>query len=283
MRGTSRAVRFELSRYGQTSTMSTSFSSPARIRTAAFLASLAITPSAAFAQSAAIVVVNGQTVQFDQPPVEQNGRLFVPLRGVFERLGASVVYSNGQINATAGGTAIQLQVGSNQAVVGGQQTTLDAPPFLVGGRVLVPLRFISQALGASVNYVSSSDTVYVNQAGNHRAAMSPERQEAQPPAPDVVRVGLIRVEPDRGASVSARRPEIAATFEQAVDPNSVKIALDGRDVTAQANVTDRSFVVRPEFDLAPGRHTVTIAGRIDHGPPFAGRWDFTTQIEGRAN
>src|SRR5271165_6435701 len=87
-------------------------------------------PSAAFAQSAATVVVNGQTVTFDQPPVEQNGRLFVPLRGVFERLGASVVYSNGQIDATSGSTTIQLQVGSTQATVGGQPTTLDAPPFL---------------------------------------------------------------------------------------------------------------------------------------------------------
>ncbi len=256
----------------------------AQIPKAAFVFLIAAVPSGAFAQAAATVVVNGQTVQFDQPPVEQNGRIFVPLRGVFERLGASVVYSNGQINATSGGTSIQLQVGSTEAMVGGQQTTLDAPPFLMGGRALVPLRFISQALGASVNYVSSSDTVYVNQSGNHSAAMAPRHDEGAPPnAPAVVQVGLTRVEPDRGASVSARRPEISATFQQPVDANSVRIALDGRDVTSQANVTDRSFVLTPGFDLAPGRHVVTIAGRMDHGPAFAGRWDFTTQVEERTN
>ncbi|HXN09022.1 MAG TPA: stalk domain-containing protein, partial [Candidatus Acidoferrales bacterium] len=38
------------------------------------------------------VVVNGQQIQFDQPPIERSGRVFVPLRGVFEHLGASVVY-----------------------------------------------------------------------------------------------------------------------------------------------------------------------------------------------
>jgi hypothetical protein len=47
------------------------------------------------------IVVNGQTVQFDQPPIVRAGRVFVPLRGVFERLGASVVYDNGTINAAS--------------------------------------------------------------------------------------------------------------------------------------------------------------------------------------
>ena len=217
-------------------------------------------------------------MQFDQPPVEQNGRLFVPLRGVFERLGASVVYSNGQINATSGGTSIQLQVGSTQATVGGQETSLDAPPFLVGGRALVPLRFISQALGASVNYVSSSDTVYVNQ--NTPNVGSAPRHDAPPQdQSNVVQVALTRVQPERDTAVGTSRPEISATFQEPVDANTVRIAIDGRDVTAQADVTDRSFVLTPRFDLAPGRHTVTIAGRMDHGPSFAGRWSFTTHPE----
>jgi len=259
--------------------MSTNFTSVRPLAASAAVLAILAAPGVASAQSSATVVVNGQTVQFDQPPVEQNGRLFVPLRGVFERLGASVVYSNGQINATSGGTTIQLQVGSTQAQVAGNPTSLDAPPFLEGGRVLVPLRFISQALGASVNYVSSSQTVYVNQAGNQSAGSVPRREEQ----PHVVQIGLTRVEPDRGTSIGARRPEISATFGQPVDANSVRIALDGRDVTPMANVTGSAFTVRPGFDLAPGNHVVTLAGRIDNGPPFAGRWEFTTQIDQRPN
>jgi hypothetical protein len=255
----------------------------------AILALSLIAPAAAMAQSSATVVVNGQPMQFDQPPVEQNGRLFVPLRGVFEHLGASVVYSNGQINATAGRTTVQLQVGSTQATVNGQPTTLDAPPFLVGGRLLVPLRFISQALGASVNFVSSSDTVYVNQSGNqdrsrsygYQGAKRGEQNPAPPRAdegqPDVVTMGLAQLQPQPGAMIGAHRPEISARFQQPVDPDTVRIALDGRDVTPMANVTDHGFVLTPSFDLAPGKHTVTLAGRIDHGPRFDGRWDFLTQ------
>jgi hypothetical protein len=255
----------------------------------AILALSLVAPAAAIAQSSATVVVNGQPMQFDQPPVEQNGRLFVPLRGVFEHLGASVVYSNGQINATAGRTTVQLHVGSTQATVNGQPTTLDAPPFLVAGRVLVPLRFISQALGASVNFVSSNDTVYVNQNGNQGSRSygyqggPREPQNAPPPRADegqsdVVTMGLAQVQPQPGTLVvGAHRPEISARFQQPVDPDTVRIALDGRDVTPMANVTDHGFVLTPSFDLAPGKHTVTLAGRIDHGPRFDGRWDFVTQ------
>ena len=50
----------------------------------------------------------------------QDGRVFVPLRGVFEQLGASVVYSNGTIDANGNGRDISLQIGSTQATVNGQ-------------------------------------------------------------------------------------------------------------------------------------------------------------------
>src|SRR5271166_1736537 len=111
------------------------------------------------------IIVNGQYVTFDQPPIERSGRVFVPLRGVFERLGASVVYDNGLINATGNGRNIQLRIGSTAATVNGQPATLDVAPFLVGARTLVPLRFISESLGASVNYDGNSQTVTVALAG----------------------------------------------------------------------------------------------------------------------
>ncbi len=119
------------------------------------------------------IVVNGQAMTFDQPPIERSGRVFVPLRGVFERLGASVVYDNGAINATGNGRNIQLHIGSTTATVNGQPTTLDVAPFLVGARTLVPLRFISEALGASVNYDDNSQTVTVASAGAPASAVPP--------------------------------------------------------------------------------------------------------------
>jgi plastocyanin len=118
-------------------------------------------PSAQALADSVRIIVNGQAVTFDQPPIEQSGRVFVPLRGVFERLGASVVYNNGLINATGNGRNIQLHIGSTAATVNGQPTSLDVAPFLVGARTFVPLRFISEALGANVNYDGNSRTVTV--------------------------------------------------------------------------------------------------------------------------
>ena len=136
------------------------------LATALSVVLLAGLSTATQAQSAGVtIVVNGQTVNFDQPPLERAGRVFVPLRGVFERLGASVVYASGQINATGNGRNISLHIGSNQASVNGAPVTVDVAPFLVGARTLVPLRFVAQALGATVDYNNGNRTVSINNAG----------------------------------------------------------------------------------------------------------------------
>jgi len=239
----------------------------------ALIAAVTLASLAAGAQSANVnVVVNGTTMAFDQPPVEQAGRVYVPLRGVFERLGASVVYQNGQINATSGRHAIGLTIGSTTATVDGVQQTLDSPPFLIAGRTLVPLRFISQALGASVNFDQNSQTVYVTGAAAPAAAVVP----IVAPAPIALR--LIRLLPAPDASIDGLRPEIAATFAEPVDPNSVRVELDGRDVTESTYVTGRSFVYDPTFDLPASRHDVVVSGHTTGHEPFREHWSFVSNV-----
>jgi hypothetical protein len=116
------------------------------------------------------VTIDGSVASFNPPPIERAGRVFVPLRGVFERLGASVVYQAGQINASGNGHDVSLRIGSNQAVVNGQQQTLDVAPFIVGASTYVPLRFVSQSLGASVNYDNGTNTVAINTNGGGQVA-----------------------------------------------------------------------------------------------------------------
>ncbi len=66
------------------------------------------------------VTLNGSTLNLSPAPQERAGRIFVPLRGIFEQLGASVVYQNGIINAQGNGRAVSLRIGSTQATVNGQ-------------------------------------------------------------------------------------------------------------------------------------------------------------------
>jgi hypothetical protein len=116
------------------------------------------------------VSINGNMVALTPGPIERGGRVFVPLRGVLERLGASVVYEGGQINATSAGHTISMRVGSDQALVDGTPRTLESPAFVSAGVTYVPLRFVSQTLGATVNYESSNRLVSIVTSGGPPSA-----------------------------------------------------------------------------------------------------------------
>jgi len=113
------------------------------------------------------VFVDGNPVYFDQAPVMANGRVLVPLRGVFERLGATVTWdpTSQTVLAQSGTTSVSLRIGSPQAFVNGQAQFLDVPAMLIGGRTLVPLRFVSQALGAGVTWDAATSTIQITSQG----------------------------------------------------------------------------------------------------------------------
>jgi hypothetical protein len=223
-----------------------------------------VAPAAAQPQTVT-VVVNGQQIGFDQPPIERSGRVFVPLRGVFERLGASVVYDNGVINASGDGHSVSLRIGSTLAIVDGGQQQLDVAPFLVGSRTLVPLRFISQALGAAVDYNGNQNLVNITLA----SAPGPT-----PTTGTSVTIGNLR--PASGSTVSTRRPAISGSFSRAVDPNSVRITLDGRDVSSTSYVSASSFLFSPPYDLDANTHTVRVTGKDGDGNAFDQTWNFNS-------
>ncbi|MBV8726646.1 MAG: copper amine oxidase N-terminal domain-containing protein [Candidatus Eremiobacteraeota bacterium] len=222
--------------------------------------------AAAYAQGVTIIV-NGQTMTFDQPPIERAGRVFVPLRGVFERLGASVVYSNGQINATGNGRTVSLQIGSTNATVNGQPVTIDVAPFLVGPRTLVPLRFIAQSLGATVNYNDSNRTVTINGGGGGGPPQPPPAGGA---------FYLIARYPAQGSVVHTTQPRLNANFTQPADTGSLRVFFDGRDITSSVYVSSRGFNGTLPYNVPYGAHNVRVTGTTAAGAAFARGWTFTT-------
>jgi len=114
--------------------------------------------------SSVTVRVNREPVNFTgQPPIEQNGRLLVPLRGVLEKMGAYVQYDNSSQTVTAfqGESKISLPIGQRTATVNGRDVTLDVPAQVVNGSTMVPLRFVAESLGAQVNYNVAANTVSI--------------------------------------------------------------------------------------------------------------------------
>ncbi len=87
--------------------------------------------------------------------IEENGRLLVPLRGIFETYGAQVGWEGGTqtVTITAPAMNIVMQAGSHTAHVNGAAHYLDVPPRIFSGRTYIPLRFAAEALGERVEYM----------------------------------------------------------------------------------------------------------------------------------
>lgn len=117
------------------------------------------------------VTVNEEPVAFDEaPPRMIGGRVMVPLRGVVERLGGTIQY-DAKSKVITGGHEVnnkqfRLRVGSADSLVNGTQMSLDAPPRVFSGVTYVPLRFVSEAMGANVSWDNVKRTVVIEAAGN---------------------------------------------------------------------------------------------------------------------
>jgi len=100
--------------------------------------------------------------------VEDNGRLLVPLRGIFESFGADVDWDSvmREVRIRSGPEHIVMYVDDPVAYINAERHRLQAPPRIVHNRTHVPLRFVGEALGASVAY--RGDYVDITSAGGYR-------------------------------------------------------------------------------------------------------------------
>ena len=112
------------------------------------------------------VKVDGVDVEFpDQKPILENDRTLVPLRAIFEALGAEVGWDDASqtVTATKGDITISLQIGSTDLFVNGEAKVIDVPAKLLNSRTLVPVRAISEAFGCKVDWEDATQTVIITQ------------------------------------------------------------------------------------------------------------------------
>jgi len=109
------------------------------------------------------VYYNGASIEYDVPPAVINGRLMVPARATFEKMRAVVMWNPEakSITVTRGQQSVVLFVGKDVMTVDGTPVKLDAPPQIIDGRTLVPLRAISAALGDKVLYGAENEMAVI--------------------------------------------------------------------------------------------------------------------------
>lgn len=337
------------------------------------LAALLAVTAPAVAQAVS-VTLDGQPVAFaGTQPMVVGGRVLVPLRGVLEQMGAFVGWdpATRTVIAQRSGINVELPVGSRTATVNGRQVALDVPARIVQGSTMVPLRFLSEALGADVAWNPGTRTVQIatgpgtgqppggvgagpveiasfthNARGWLRAGSTVEVvMEGTPggvavfeipgladrvpmrettPGRYVTRytvpagtdltvsranvIGQLRVgttqrliqagvqvsvdtagpritnrNPEPNTAAALTRPIISATFDDAgsgIDPNSVEVAVNGRDVTQQATVTANFFTFSPAQPLPSGQNTVTVSVADRAGNVTTQSWTFRSRGTG---
>lgn len=110
------------------------------------------------------VLINNQPLKLEIAPQVKYGRTLVPLRAIFEGLGATVQWNaaDKSITANKGSQTLKLAVGDATAYNNGKQVTLEVPPMIIGGRTLVPLRFVSENMGAQVKWDGSIRQVSID-------------------------------------------------------------------------------------------------------------------------
>ncbi len=107
--------------------------------------------------------VFGKTIKNDVAPKIVDNRTVLPIRVVAENLGADVDWdpATQKVTITKGDTVIELFIGKTIAYVNGEPVQLDVAPFIENDRTYLPVRFVSEYLGAMVNWDAATRTVTI--------------------------------------------------------------------------------------------------------------------------
>ncbi|MHA6529706.1 stalk domain-containing protein [Paenibacillus sp. BAC0078] len=143
-------------------------------------------PAPVAMQKPIAISLNGENVSLTNGVITRNGQNFIPLRSLFDKLGATVAYKEDIKTVPAGkdkpggmistvdkkvtitrnaadkpALSITINTVTGATTVNDKSVTLPTPPFIVSGTVYLPLRFISEQLGASVNWLPQQETIAI--------------------------------------------------------------------------------------------------------------------------
>ena len=110
-----------------------------------------------------IVRYGDKILGFETPPVMENDRTLVPMRFLFEQMGAAVDWNPETESATAtlANNAVTFSIDENDASVNNQTVTMDVPARLINDKTMVPLRFLSENLGYTVTWDAETNTAII--------------------------------------------------------------------------------------------------------------------------
>lgn len=159
-----------------------------------------------------VTVTNATTGQ----PIIQAGRTLVPIRIISENMGYKVDWNSSAQRVTISNstTTIVLTIGKTNVTVNGIQKTIDVPATVRNGRTYVPLRFISENMGASCEWDSKTATVFINTKGGPIVV---------PPTVPVKEVKFIDVVTKSNVTSASLLERLTGNYTGGASPSNVKV------------------------------------------------------------
>ena len=113
------------------------------------------------------VIVDGTELvisEEDTKPFVEDGRTLVPMRAIFEALGATVEWDDATktVTGVSDSGSVEMQVGSDTIKINGNDVPVDVPAQIVDGRTVVPVRVISEGLNCDVDWSQETKTVIIS-------------------------------------------------------------------------------------------------------------------------
>ena len=112
-------------------------------------------PTVVFAYDKPIsVTLDGEKLTFDVEPALIDGRTMVPIRAIFEAMGAVVEWDNDTQSAicTKGDTIVKMTIDSPTIYINDVPSQMDTSPVIINGRTLAPARFVAESFGYKVEW-----------------------------------------------------------------------------------------------------------------------------------
>lgn len=114
------------------------------------------------------VFVDGQQINFDVPPQIIDGRTMVPIRAIFEAIGAAVSWDSATQTATAikNNTTVKMSPSNTAVLINDTSVPMDTSPVIIDGRTLAPARYAAESFGYTVTWDAQTKSVIISSSEN---------------------------------------------------------------------------------------------------------------------
>lgn len=125
------------------------------------------------------LTVNGANISSSTPPQIIDGRTMVPVRAIFEAVGAEVDFdaSTKTITGEKDNTTVVMQIGSKKLIINNDAYEMDTSPVIVDGSTLAPARYVAESFGFEVAWDSDTKTVSIEKEVELSTSLQYETEE----------------------------------------------------------------------------------------------------------